>query len=400
MSTAWRLVVLLWFAALLNYLDRQVIFSLLPLLRRDLSLSDTQMGLLATSFLWVYAAASLASGFAAARLGARRVILLSLGFWSAITLLTGLASTPAQLLAARAIMGLSEAFYLPAALSLVAEFHSNQTRGRATALHQSGIYVGIVVGGAFGGWMGEHFGWRLPFFLLGAIGLVYTPILAWALPPQPAVRSGESVSSGVGQLFRMPGYTAMVAIFALFSMAGWVVVTWMSLYLFERFGMSLAQAGFASTFFLQAGSFAGIFAGGWLGDRWRHPLARVYLPAVGFLFSAGFLFLSGAATEATVALVAMTAYGVGRGLYDANIMPLLCLTARPDQRAPGYGIFNFAGTFMGGATAFGAGIMKSSFGIGGALQWSALLLVASALLLMGPIRRAIARMRTPAMVQQ
>jgi predicted MFS family arabinose efflux permease len=391
MSSAWRLVALLWFAVLMNYLDRQVIFSLLPLLRRDLSLSDTQMGLLATSFLWIYAAASLASGFAAAKLGARRVILLSLGFWSAITLLTGLARTPGELLGARAIMGLSEAFYLPAALSLVAEFHTNATRGRATALHQSGIYMGIVLGGAFGGWLGEHFGWRMPFFLLGAVGLIYTPFLAWALPKSAVAPSSGESHVGFRQLWKVPGFAAMTGVFALFSMAGWVVVTWMSLYLYERFGMSLAQAGFASTFYLQAGSFAGIFAGGWISDRWQHPLARVYLPAFGFLSSAFFLFLSGAASEAVVALAAMTAYGVGRGLYDANIMPLLCLTARPDQRAPGYGIFNFTGTFMGGATAFGAGMMKSTLGIGGALQWSALLLIASSLLLFFPIRRAISR---------
>jgi len=392
MPAAWRLVALLWFVVLLNYLDRQVIFSLLPLLRRDLALSDTQMGLLATSFLWIYAAASLASGFAAARLGARRLILLSLTFWSAITLLTGLARRPTELLAARAVMGLSEAFYLPAALALVAEFHADRTRGRATALHQSGIYAGIILGGVFGGWTGEHFGWRMPFFLLGGIGLLYTPFLAWALPPTPHARgAADRASIGFASVLRIPGFPAMTAVFALFSMAGWVVVTWTSLYLYERFGMSLSQAGFASTFFLQAGSFAGIFTGGWLSDRWsaRNPLARVYLPAAGFAVSAIFLFLSGAATQAAVALAAMTAYGIGRGLYDANIMPLLCLTARPEQRAPGYGVFNFAGTFSGGVTSLGAGMLKSTIGLDGALRWSGLLLVIAALLLLSPIRCSV-----------
>jgi predicted MFS family arabinose efflux permease len=392
MRPAWRLVALLWFVVLLNYLDRQVIFSLLPLLRRDLALSDTQMGLLATSFLWIYAAASLASGFAAARLGARRVILLSLAFWSAVTLLTGAARNPLELLAARAIMGLSEAFYLPAALALVAEFHSDRTRGRATALHQSGIYMGIILGGAFGGWMGEHFGWRMPFFLLGGIGLLYTPLLAWALPATPKARArGDLGAIDFPSILRIPGFPAMAAVFALFSMAGWVVVTWMSLYLYERFGMSLVQAGVSSTFFMQAGSFAGIFSGGWISDRWsaRNTLARVYVPALGFAVSAAFLFVSGAATEAAVALAAMTAYGIGRGLYDANIMPLLCLTARPEQRAPGYGLFNFAGTFTGGVTALGAGMLKSTIGIDGALRGSALLVVVATLLLVGPIRRSV-----------
>lgn len=392
MPAAWRLVAMLWFVVLLNYLDRQVIFSLLPLLRRDLALSDTQMGLLATSFLWIYAAASLVSGFAAARLGARRVILLSLTFWSAVTLLTGFARNPLELLAARAIMGVSEAFYIPAALALVAEFHSDRTRGRATALHQSGVYVGVILGGVFGGWMGEQFGWRVPFFLLGGVGLLYMPFLAWALPRSaPVPRVTEETSIGFAAMFRVPGFPSMVAVFALFSMAGWVVFTWTSLYLFERFGMSMTQAGFASTFYLQAGSFAGIFAGGWLGDRWsgRNPLARVYLPAAGFVLSAIFLFLSGAATQAAVALAAMTAYGVGRGLYDANIMPLLCLTARPEQRAPGYGLFNFAGTFGGGITSLSAGMLKSTIGLDGAFRWSGMLLAIAAMLLLRPIRRVI-----------
>ncbi len=176
-----------------------------------------------------------------------------------------------------------------------------------------------------------------------------------------------------------------------------MVITWTSLYLYERFGMSLAQAGFASTFFLQAGSFAGIFAGGWLGDRWsaRNPLARVYLPAAGFVVSAIFLFLSGVATQASVALAAMAAYGLGRGLYDANIMPLLCLTAQPEQRAPGYGVFNFAGTFSGGITSLGAGMLKSSIGLDGAFRWSGSILMIAALLLLSPIRRSVSEQTQP-----
>jgi predicted MFS family arabinose efflux permease len=378
--------------AVLNYLDRQVIFSLLPLLRQDLRLSDTQIGLLATSFLWIFAVASLASGFAAARYGARRVILLSLLFWSAITLLTGAVRNPAELIAARAIMGLSEAFYLPAALALVAEFHDDRSRGRATALHQSGIYMGILLGGVFGAWMAEHFGWRIPFLSLGAFGLLYAVFLGWTLPTSSKTRSaGDPGAIHFRSLIRVPGLAAMTAVFALFSMAGWVVITWMSLYLYERFGMSLVQAGFASTFFLQAGSFAGIFSSGWISDRWSlvNPVARVYLPAIGFVASAVFLFLSGATAAPAVVFAAMTAYGIGRGFYDANIMPLLCLTARPEQRAPGYGIFNFVGAFTGGITALGAGMFKASIGIDGAFRWIALLLLIAALLLLGPIRRSV-----------
>ena len=355
-------------------------------------LSDTQLGLLATSFLWLYAAASLASGFAAARFGARRIILSSLLFWSLVTLLTGTVRTPLELIAARALMGLSEAFYVPAALALVAEFHDDRSRGRATALHQSGIYMGILLGGALGGWMGEHFGWRVPFFCLGAAGLIYTAVLTWALPPSSATSSPNQQSAiSFRSLISIPGLPAMIAVFALFGMAGWVVITWMSLYLYERFGMSLIQAGFSSAFFLQAGSFTGIFASGWASDRWSrvNTLARVYLPAIGFVISAVFLFLAGTAAEPAIVLAAITAYGLGRGFYDANIMPLLCLTATPEQRAPAYGIFNFVGALTGGVTALGAGMLKSRIGIDGAFRSTAVLLFLATVLLLGPIRRRI-----------
>lgn len=181
----WLVVALLWVVALLNYLDRQVIFAVFPLLQAELHVSSFQLGLLGTSFLWVYGLLSPLGGYAADRFSRRGVILTSLIAWSAITWLTGHSRTYGQLLAARGLMGISEACYLPAALAMIADYHDGQTRSRATGLHQSGLYAGIALGGAGGGWMGQYYGWRAAFFVLGIAGLIYAAVIAWGLKEAP-----------------------------------------------------------------------------------------------------------------------------------------------------------------------------------------------------------------------
>ena len=170
---AWLVVAMLWLVFLLNYLDRQVIFSLFPALRTDLHLRDFQLGLIPTAFLWVYAACSPWGGYLGDRLGRKRVIILSLALWSLVSLAIGRAQSFPQLLLGVALLGASEACYLPAGLALIADYHGERSRSLATGIHQSGGYVGMVAGGMGGGWIGEHYGWRPVFLLLGAAGLVY-----------------------------------------------------------------------------------------------------------------------------------------------------------------------------------------------------------------------------------
>ena len=169
-SRRWLLVAFLWVVALLNYLDRQVIFTLFPLLRADLGLTNIELGLLSTVFLWVYAILSPFTGFLADRFGRERLIIVSLFVWSAVTWATALSHSVGALLLARGVMGLSEACYLPAALALINDHHDDRTRSRASGLHQSGIYFGAIAGGTLGGWMGERLGWRMVFMVLGAAG--------------------------------------------------------------------------------------------------------------------------------------------------------------------------------------------------------------------------------------
>lgn len=383
----WILVALLWVAGLLNYLDRQVIFSLFPLVREDLNLTDAQLGWTSSSFLWVYALASPLCGFAADRFGRVRLIVGGLILWSAVTFVTGRANTFAELLTARAAMGLSEAFYLPAALALIANHHGEATRGRATGLHYSGIYAGIVIGGAGGGWLGENYGWRLAFTLLGVVGVAYSLVLARTLHEAPKTPTSQpaavSFRAAVAKLLRLRAMWVLLFVFVATSAANWLIYTWMPLYLFERFQLSLTRAGFLATFWIQVGSVAGILLGGAVADWWarRDSRGRIRLQALGLLAAAPFLFLSGFTTSTTLVAVGLLVFGIGRGMFDANAMPVLCLFAPEHLRSTGFGLLNFAGVLAGGVMATAAGYLKESVGLGQLVQAGGLfvLLAAAAL---------------------
>ena len=196
---AWLVVGLLWVVAMLNYLDRQVIFSLFPPIRADLKATDFQLGLLGAAFLWVYGLLSPFSGYLADKYDRVKVILVSLFVWSAVTWLTGHARGFNELLFARGLMGISEAAYLPAALALIADYHKPATRSLATGIHQSGLYAGIALGGVFGGWMGEHYGWRAAFASLGLVGVAYAVVLLFFLKAPASAERGEAPQTGRGR---------------------------------------------------------------------------------------------------------------------------------------------------------------------------------------------------------
>ena len=385
---AWLAVALLWVVACLNYLDRQVIFSVFPLVRSEMKLDDLQLGLLSTVFLWVYGFASPFGGYLADRIGRKRVVVISLAIWTTVTLLTGYVRDFPQLLVARALMGLSEACYLPAALALIAELHDKRRVSLATGVHQSGLYAGMAFGGVVGGWMGERDGWRAPFILLGVIGLLYAGVLAKGLrrdtPGAITAASSTPIGTSLSEVLRVPGYFGMLAAFTGFAIANWVVYTWLPLYIFDQFRLSLTSAGFSATFYLQVASFAGILAGGWLADRWCRysPKGRVLTQALGIAVAAPFLFLVGVTSSIVTLIAALIAFGIGKGFYDANTMPALAQVARPHIRATGYGIFNLFGCVVGGAMAAAAGALKPAIGLSGSIQISALLLLATAFALL------------------
>lgn len=382
---AWLLVALLWLVALLNYLDRQIIFSVLPLVKADLKMSDFELGLLGAVFIWIYGILSPVAGYLGDRFGRVRIILISLLVWSVVTWLTGHARSAGELLLARALMGISEACYLPAALALIADFHTGRTRSLATGLHFSGIYAGIVIGGFGGGWMGQNYGWRAAFTILGVAGIVYTLFLKMALREGPAKAAAvrPAFLTSLKELVRLKGFIVLTLTFSTTSIANWIVYGWLPLYLYERFGMSLTNAGFTATFYIQAGSVAGILLGGKVADAWagRSSSGRLYTQALGLSAAAPFLFLAGSSSALAFVIAGLVVFGIGRGMFDSNAMPVLCQIARPDLRATGYGIFNCVGCLVGGTMAALAGALKAALGLTAAFQLAAVILFVSAIAL-------------------
>jgi MFS family permease len=387
---AWLLVAALWVVALLNYLDRQVIFSVFPLLKSELQISDKQLGLLGTVFLWAYGLLSPISGYLADRFGRARIIIISLLIWSIITWLTGYARSFEELIVLRALMGVSEACYIPAALALITDYHAKGNASLATGIHNSGIYAGIILGGAGGGWMGEHYGWRSAFIVLGIAGVAYTPVVVTVLRGKRAGRREESsitklqFLAALRELLALPGFKTLVLVFGSFSIANWAIYTWLPLYLYERFNLSLTAAGFSATFYIQAASIAGILLGGLLADRWSRgsPRGRILTQTFGVAMAAPCLFLVGFTASMALLIPALVIYGLGRGFYDCNAMPVLAQIARSDLRSTGYGIFNLIGTLSGGAIAAAAGILKNVIGLGGVFQLAATLLLISTVMLL------------------
>jgi MFS family permease len=388
----WVLVALLWFVFLLNYLDREVIFSVFPLLQRNLKLSDLELGLLSTSFLWVYAIASPLAGYLADRFGRKKVIVVSLMVWSLMTWATGKARNFRELILVRGLMGVSEAAYLPAGLALIADHHSERTRSLATGIHYSGAYLGIVLGGIAGGWVGENYGWRPAFAFLGIVGVAYAIVALLGLREKPSTASlvddgpkaaRPRLAVSLRKLFALRGFATLTLVFGMMSIANWLVYTWMPIYLYESFHMSLLSAGFSATAYIQVGSVAGILLGGTLADRWgtRSARGRLMTQAAGLALAAPFLCIIGLTSSGWVLLAALAVFGVGRGSYDCSCMPVLSQIASPELRATGYGVFNFVGTFAGGVSAALAGGFKHTIGLGGAMVAASAVVLAAALLL-------------------
>lgn len=386
----WVVVALLWVVAALNYIDRQVIFSLFPLLRADLHVTSTQLGFLGTAFLWVYGLASPLGGYVADRFNRRSVILLSFAIWSAVTFLVGLAHSYPQLLAAQALLGVSEGFYLPAALALIADYHGGATRSRAIGLHQSGLYTGVALGGFGGSWIGQHYGWHDVFYVLGTCGVLYSVVLSLGLrnpPNRQEIKSRETDVLPFGKAMReLAGNNSflLLAVANCFAaIAFWCIYTWLATFLYDRFHVSLTAAGFSSTFYIQAASFAGILGGGWLADSWsrtnRH--ARAWTQAIGLMLAGPALFLAASTGSWWILLPCLVCFGLGRGFFDCNLMPVLCQVVSEKLRATAYGIFNFTSCVCGGLMALSAGALKDRVGLGVALEVSAAFLVAGAVCL-------------------
>lgn len=366
-SRAWWIVGLLWMVALLNYLDRLTISTMRDPIKAAIPMTDAQFGLLTSVFLWVYGALSPLGGFLADRFSRTKVIIGSLVVWSAVTWLTGKVTTFEQLLIARALMGVSEACYMPAALALIADYHRGQTRSLATGIHMSGVYVGAALGGA-GGYVAEHFSWRAGFSIFGLMGIAYALVLIFSLRDSrqsntPATPSQPiKLFTALRALLGANGFWILLGINLLVGAANWCVNGWLPAYLKDQFNLGLGEAGLSATAYIQVASFLAVLGGGFWADRWSrtNPRGRALVPAIGYLVAGPCLFLSAVAGTLPSAICGLVVFGLGRGFFDANHMPMLRQLVDERFSATGFGILNFVSCAAGGVMIYAGGKIQDA----------------------------------------
>ena len=369
LRTAWLVVALLFPVALLNYLDRQMMAAMKYSVMADIPsiATDANWGMMLGQFKWVYAILSPVGGYIADRFSRRYTICASLFVWSLVTWWTGHVKSYDELLWARSLMGVSEAFYIPAALALIANHHIGETRSRAVGFHQMGIYVGIMIGG-FSGYVADAptLGWRWAFDVTGAVGVIYALPLLWLLRDAPkrvlaadeAVVPPTSIGVAARELVSNRSFILLVLYFTLPALAGWVVKDWMPAILKDKFAIGQGKAGVSATLYVNIASLIGAFLGGWFADRWmrRSERGRIYTSALAMSLLIPSLFGVGNSGSLLVAVLFLVLFGLGWGAFDCNNMPILSQIVRPELRATGYGVMNLVSISCGGFAdvAFGA----------------------------------------------
>ena len=357
----WVVVALLWGVALLNYMDRQMLSTMKESMQLDISELQTaeNFGRLMAVFLWIYGLMSPFAGAIADRVNRKWLIVISLFVWSAVTYGMGYANTFTEIYWLRALMGVSEALYIPAGLSLIADWHSDKSRSLAVGIHMTGLYTGQAIGG-FGATVAASYTWHTAFHWFGLIGIAYALLLVLCLRENPnhnVVKPNvetnkvekESILKGFSALFSTVAFWIILFYFAAPSLPGWAIKNWLPTLFSENLNLPMAEAGPMSTITIALSSFCGVVAGGILSDRWvqRNIRGRIYISAIGLGLTIPALFLLGFGHNTIGVISAGMLFGIGFGIFDANNMPILCQFVSPKYRATAYGIMNMTGVFAG-----------------------------------------------------
>lgn len=356
----WLVVSLLWVVALLNYMDRQMLSTMQEAMKADIAeLNRAEaFGALMAVFLWIYGVVSPFAGIVADRVSRKWLVVGSLFVWSMVTFLMGYAGSFNQLYWLRALMGISEALYIPSALSLIADWHEGRSRSLAIGVHMTGLYVGQAVGG-FGATLAVMLSWQSAFHWFGVMGIIYSVILIALLHENPKhnietvkvqhTTRKSSVFQGLGVVLSTWAFWVILFYFAVPSLPGWATKNWLPTLFSENLNIPMSNAGPLSTITIAVSSFVGVLFGGWLSDRWvqRNLRGRIYTSAIGLGMTIPALLLLGMGHSLLSVVGAGLLFGVGYGMFDANNMPILCQFISAKYRATAYGIMNMTGVFAG-----------------------------------------------------
>ena len=356
----WLVVALLWVVALLNYMDRQMLSTMQESMKVDIvELNKAEaFGALMAVFLWIYGLVSPFAGMVADRVSRKWLVVGSLFVWSGVTYLMGYAENFTQLYWLRAFMGISEALYIPSALSLIADWHEGKSRSLAIGIHMTGLYTGQAIGG-FGATIAAMFTWHSAFHWFGIIGVVYSIVLFLFLHENPSHAQSTSAAThskastnpfkGLSIVLSNWAFWIILFYFAVPSLPGWATKNWLPTLFATNLGIDMSSAGPLSTITIAVSSFVGVIVGGIMSDRWvqRNIRGRIYTSAIGLGMTIPALILLGFGHHIVAIVGAGLCFGVGYGIFDANNMPILCQFISTKHRGTAYGIMNMVGVFAG-----------------------------------------------------
>lgn len=384
----WMVVGLLSAGLAVDYLTRIGIYSVFPLLRKELIASDVVLGLVASSFPWTYGALSPVAGYFGDRLSRRSVILWSLIGWSIATALCGAARAAWELVALRVLLAVAQVAYMPTAQAFIADVHGPETRAKASGLFQAGSYVGIFLAGLPAAAVATQFGWRMMLVFSGLVGLALAVVM-WRFLPDPQRAETQPAAPPVTirealALLRIPSLLLMAVAFALAGIAFWVLFTYLALFVYERYGVSLETAAFQSTFYMQASAMLLMPAFGAVSDAWtrRDTRNRFLACALASLVAIPALLAVGGGNHPAILIAGLIAFGLAMAGTDASWLPMLCYVTEPRQRATAYGILNACATLAGGTAAMATALAMKQVGLGAVItSMAGLFLLLSALIL-------------------
>ena len=385
---AWSVVALLSGAFVINYVDRQVVFSIFPLLHKEMGFSNAQLGLAGTLFTWTYSLAMPFSGRMADLFSRRKLIVTALVLWSLATLMTGLTTTVGLFLFSRICMGLCESLYVPAAIGMITQAHPGATRSRALSIHGFAQYLGITTGGWYGGWAADHIGWRQGFFTLTAIGLLYSSVLFRALPAGSFARDMPPRQTGYARFFQSWRFIALSVLFFFFCSVLWLLYAWLPSFIYERYALTLTGSGLAATLYLQCGSAAGVILGGILGDflAMRYAAARLQVVIWSLIACAPFGVTAFAVHSLIMMKASAACFGLFAGFLMANLFSSLYDVVGKNDYGLAVGIVNTLGGAGAGASILLAGVWNQSVGIEKIMTYSSCLCIISSLFLFAAVR--------------
>jgi MFS family permease len=375
LQNKWTMALLLSLGLAMDYQARVALNSIFPLLRKDLLMTDLQIGLTATAFLWTYGLLSPVAGYFGDRFPRRTVLIGSVTCWNVVTLLSGFVTSAWQLIAMRAVLALAQVCYVPTAQALVTDFHGKETQGKAIGIFQAGCYAGIFLAGLPAAYVATHLGWRMMFRLSGGIGLLLAGLML-ALPGEKkdkaraaehrGERSPQTSVRGAISLLRIRSILAIMLAFALSSGAYWILFTYLPLFIYERHHLGLVEAAFLATFCMQVSAMVLDPLLGHVADKWsaRNAKNRFWFCALAGLVGLPALTAVGLGSHVVILIAGLVLFGMASAGADVSWMPMLSYVTRKYQRATAFGYLNMAACLAGGLTATLTALLMKRYGLG------------------------------------